>query len=112
MPNLVGIKDFKEIEMMIPPPEEQETIVQEIENKMLLCRKIEETVETALKQSEILRYSILKKAFEGKLVKQNPKDEPAAKFLERIRAEKMSELGKKGLKDGRIKKKKEKKAEA
>jgi len=90
MPNLVGIKDFKEIEMMIPPPDEQETIVQEIENKMLLCRKIEETIETTLKQSEILRYSILKKAFEGKLVAQNPKDEPASVLLERIRAEKSS----------------------
>ena len=38
-------------------------------------------------QSEALHLSIIKKGFEGKLVKQNPKDETAQKLLERIRAE-------------------------
>lgn len=70
--------------------EEQEKIVTEIEYRLSVCDKIEEMIETALKQSEILRYSILKKAFEGKLVKQNPKDEPAQKLLESIRKEKAS----------------------
>ena len=45
-------------------------------------------------QSEALRQSILKKAFEGKLVAQNPKDEPAEKLLERIRAEEIKLNGK------------------
>ena len=41
-----------------------------------------------MKQAEALRQSILKKAFEGKLVPQDPNDEPANVLLERIKAEK------------------------
>ncbi|MBA3649405.1 MAG: restriction endonuclease subunit S [Chitinophagales bacterium] len=48
--------------------EEQQQIVQEIESRLSVCDKIEETINNSLKQSEALRQSILKKAFEGKLV--------------------------------------------
>lgn len=47
---------------------EQEKIVQEIEFRLSVCDKIEETIEQSLLQAESLRQSILKKAFEGKLV--------------------------------------------
>jgi type I restriction enzyme S subunit len=69
MPNLVGIKDFKEIEMLIPSIEEQQHIISEIETRLSVCDKMEETIENCLQQSESLRQSILKQAFEGKLVK-------------------------------------------
>ncbi len=49
--------------------EEQQLIVDELENKLTVCDKIEETIAQSLLQSESLRQSILKKAFEGKLVK-------------------------------------------
>jgi type I restriction enzyme, S subunit len=49
-------------------PEEQQQIVQEIESRLSVCDKIEETITNSLKQAEALRQSILKKAFEGKLV--------------------------------------------
>jgi type I restriction enzyme S subunit len=45
-------------------------------------------VEQGLKQAERLRMSILKRAFEGKLVPQDPNDEPAEKLLERIKRRK------------------------
>ena len=48
--------------------EEQQQIVQEIESRLSVCDKIEETITNSLKQAEALRQSILKKAFEGKLV--------------------------------------------
>lgn len=48
--------------------EEQKRIVQELESKLTVCDKIEETITQSLQQAETLRQSILKQAFEGKLV--------------------------------------------
>lgn len=79
---------FEILPFVICPISEQTKIVHEIESRLSVCDKMEETIETTLQQAEALRLSILKKAFEGKLVAQNPKDEPAAKLLERIRAQK------------------------
>ena len=67
---------------------EQHVIAAEIETRLSVADKLEETISQSLQQAEALRQSILKKAFEGKLVPQDPNDEPATKLLERIRAEK------------------------
>jgi type I restriction enzyme S subunit len=48
---------------------EQRQIVEEIESRLSVCDKMEETITNSLQQAEALRQSILKKAFEGKLVK-------------------------------------------
>ena len=48
--------------------EEQEKIITELESKISMCENIEKTVDTALQQAEAMRQSILKKAFEGKLI--------------------------------------------
>jgi type I restriction enzyme S subunit len=63
---------------------EQIKVIKEIESRLSVCDKIEETIESSLQQAEALRLSIIKKAFEGKLLPQDPKDEPAEKLLERI----------------------------
>jgi type I restriction enzyme S subunit len=78
---------LREIEIPLAPIPEQHTIVAEIESRLSVCDNIEESIEHSLKQSEALRQSILKKAFEGKLVPQDPNDEPASVLLAWIKAE-------------------------
>ena len=99
MLNLAGVKDMKLVPVLLPPILEQHAIVAEIESRLSVCDKIEENIEQSLKQAEALRQSILKEAFEGRLVPQDPNDEPASKLLERIKAEKEKTVSKKrGLK--------------
>lgn len=83
-----GIQKVRTMDIPYPEPSQQEKIVHEIESRLSVCDKIEETIENSLQQAEALRLSIIKKAFEGKLVPQNPGHEPAEKLLERIRAAK------------------------
>ena len=65
--NLTQAK-FLKIEIPIPLLQVQQLIVDEIESKLTVCDKIEETISQSLLQAESLRQSILKKAFEGSLV--------------------------------------------
>lgn len=60
--------DLQKIDVVLPPLNEQELIVSELESKLTVCDKIEETISQSLQQTETLRQSILKKAFEGKLI--------------------------------------------
>lgn len=78
-------KDVLPLGVLLAPINEQLKIVEEIESRVSIADEIEKVVERGLKLSERLRRSILKRAFEGKLVPQDLNDEPADKLLERIR---------------------------
>ncbi len=69
----------------VPPVTEQLEIAAEIERCISVADAEETTIDAALKQASRLRQSILKRAFEGRLVPQDPTDEPAERLLERIR---------------------------
>ena len=56
-----------------------------IKKEFSLINNTESIINTMLKQLDTLRSSILKQAFEGKLVPQDPNDEPAEKLLQRIK---------------------------
>lgn len=68
-------------------PEQQE-IVRLLDEQFSVIEENEREIDAALKRSDALRQSILKKAFTGQLVPQDPSDEPASVLLERIRADK------------------------
>lgn len=87
----IGQDRIRRIRIPICSLEEQHAIVEEIEARLSVVDKLEETIETALQQAEALRQSILKQAFAGKLVPQNPEDEPVEKLLERVKTLKVEE---------------------
>lgn len=100
----VSMENMKPRLIPIPPLAEQHRIVAKIEELMLLVEKYGETQEVLeeLNNSlpEKLKKSILQEAIQGKLVPQNPNDEPASVLLERIREEK-----KRLVKEGKLRKK-------
>ena len=83
----LNLKVLSGLAVPLPPLAEQHRIVGEVERRLSVIQQAETTVEVGLKRAERLRQSILKEAFSGKLVPQDPNDEPASVLLERIRAE-------------------------
>lgn len=60
--------DIQSIDIQVPPMDEQPLIVQEIESRLSVADKMEESIAQSLQQAEALRQSILKKAFSGNLI--------------------------------------------
>lgn len=64
----IDTKRLKNYPIQIAPLEEQDLIVQEIESRLSVADKMEESIAQSLQQAEALRQSILKRAFSGELV--------------------------------------------
>lgn len=86
----VSGSDIKTIPVPICSPTEQAEIVRILDARLDAVDALNKEIDTNLFRAEALRQSILKKAFSGQLVPQDPDDEPAATLLQRIRAEKTS----------------------
>lgn len=83
----VSLSAARSYAVPLPPYTEQERILAEVERLLSIGDSAQSMVGPALSRVARLRQSILKWAFEGRLVDQDPTDEPASVLLERIRAE-------------------------
>ena len=87
----INSQKLQALQIPIPTLVEQERIVAEIESRFERADALETAVDRALNDAEKLKQAVLKKAFSGELVPQNPDDEPASVLLARIRAARAAE---------------------
>ena len=88
----------KSLMFPIPPINEQKYIARKVSDLLELVESIKSNEETIVGEISLIKSKILDLAIQGKLVPQDPNDEPASVLLDRIRAEK-EEL----IKAGKIK---------
>ena len=83
----INLRDIRAYTLPLPSLEDQRRIVAEVEQRLSVIDAMRAATLAAQRRSAALRRSILELAFTGKLVPQDPADEPASALLERIRAE-------------------------
>ncbi len=84
----LNLDNIRSVEVFLPSLDEQTEIVGRINALLSVEENLVSVIDSELQRVESLRQSILKKAFSGQLVPQDPDDEPASVLLERIRIEK------------------------
>jgi type I restriction enzyme, S subunit len=82
----VTIPMFRQLVVPVPPREEQLVLIDSIESHLANAEKTDHLIRANVIRATRMRQSILKDAFEGRLVPQDPKDEPASVLLEHIKA--------------------------
>lgn len=83
----ISRKNLSTIPIALPPLEDQKQIVAVIEERFSRINAAKASLERCLQRCGILRRAVLATAFSGRLVEQDPSDEPASVLLERIAAE-------------------------
>lgn len=83
----LSVQKVSELPVPLPSLLEQTEIVALVDQQLSVLDRNAQAIEAQLARAVRLRQAILKRAFEGRLVPQDPNDEPASKLLERIRAE-------------------------
>ncbi|MEU9076878.1 restriction endonuclease subunit S [Kitasatospora sp. NPDC048538] len=86
----ISLSKIKKFPLPVPPSTEQQRIVERIENDLSVMDNVCELVARSRVRSISLRRALLAKAFSGRLVRQDPSDEPAGVMLMRVAAERGS----------------------
>ncbi|MYF68651.1 MAG: hypothetical protein F4181_01145, partial [Proteobacteria bacterium] len=104
----IYLRDIRGMNVAVCSLPEQQEIVRLLEARFTVIEQQEREIDSALKQAETLRQTILKKAFSGHLIAQDQNDEPASVLLDRIKA--MKEYARKSRKTTKRTRKKRKPA--
>ncbi|NED22571.1 restriction endonuclease subunit S [Streptomyces sp. SID9913] len=83
----LSAKRLKKVEFPIPPLDVQKELVQRCEESLSGIEAMDQQIGSSLKRADALRWALLRRAFTGRLVPQDPVEEPAAALLARIAAE-------------------------
>lgn len=89
----LNVRDVIKLAMPVPPLAEQQHIIDVVEELLSELRRIERYLILEVRRAARMRQAVLTAAFSGKLVPQDPNDEPAFYLLERIAAERASSNG-------------------
>lgn len=89
----LGFDGLRMTPVVLPPQNEQDQVVAVVEQRVSIIDAALEQIEHGLLRASRLCQSMLEKAFEGKLVPQDPNDEPASVLLERLRANRSAHKG-------------------
>jgi type I restriction enzyme S subunit len=90
----ITLRDIRSYRIALPPVHELRRIIAEAERQFSFIEACERAVDVGLARAAALRRSVLKAAFEGRLVRQDPSDEPASVLLDRIRASRAADTPK------------------
>ncbi|WP_243419841.1 restriction endonuclease subunit S [Lactobacillus helveticus] len=94
----INAKKLRETVVPLPPLSEQSRIAAKIAQLFALLRKVETSTRQYAKLQTLLKSKVLDLAMRGKLVPQDPNDEPASVLLEKIKAEKAELIKEKKIK--------------
>ena len=86
----INLEILEKVVIPVPPMNEQLQMVVRLNEALTSASDQKRAIEIGIKQSTAQRKNILKAAFSGQLVPQDPNDEPASVLLDRIRAERVA----------------------
>lgn len=99
------LEDLRNVKILLCSLHEQNEIVRLLDSHLSHMDNIEEQISIGMRKAKVLKQSILKKAFEGRLVDQNPNDESASELLKRIQKERAEYLKEKKIQKKKVPKK-------
>jgi type I restriction enzyme S subunit len=82
----ISLEVLQRLVVPLPPVAEMEAIVEAVEDQLSVIDHLEDEIDAKLKLAWALRRAILRHAFTGQLVPQDPKDEPASELLKKVAA--------------------------